>query len=185
MPAHRPRCRTCGSSFDTNTKIEGPGIANNVWHDDDGACRTNSRNEVFNQALFPGSYVVTVNRYGSDTGFALMQMTITCPDEGESLTPGQYCLDSGEAVDSVPDTRGLGLSFLNLLSYRRFQGWSFSIAMSSIPLSGTDTVPCTVGLCQICLNATACRPNCRSPFPSRTLPRPFPPELLRSIRDNA
>ena len=70
--------------------------------------------------------------------------------------------------------------------YRRFQGgWSFSIAMSSIPLSGTDPVPCTVGLCQICLNATACRPNCRSPFPSRTLPRPLPPELLHSIRDNA
>ena len=86
---------------------------------------------------------------------------------------------------TVSDSPAPPASFLNLLFYRRFQGWSFSIAMSSIPLSGTDTVPCTRGLCQTCLNATACRPNCRSPFPSRTLPRPPPPELLHSIRDNA
>ena len=61
-----------------------------MWHDDDGACQSNSRNEMFNQGLVPGSYVVTVNKYSSGGGLAVMQFTITCPDEGESLTPGQY-----------------------------------------------------------------------------------------------
>jgi hypothetical protein len=60
-----------------------------VWHDDDGACRTNSRNEVFNQGLVPGSYVVTVQNYASGGGGTpLLAVTITCPETEQSITPG-------------------------------------------------------------------------------------------------
>ena len=82
---------TCGSNFDTTSKIEGPGIENDTWRDDTGGCRSNSRNEVWLQHLVVGNYTMTVGKYGhgswdATTTYILAAMII-CPDVAGTFTP--------------------------------------------------------------------------------------------------
>ena len=139
---------TCGSNFDTNVRITGAGVQTKT-HDDDGACPSNPKNEIFNQQFLNGeAYNLSIAAYTDTSETRVLVLTITCPDGDESLTRPPTM------VGQVPSVRCGETVTVNLDDSARWQPYllDLSAAQGNRRVS-LNTCQSTTRNPDMCLNA--------------------------------